>query len=59
MNHDVCRRVERELRDEILKLQKALGPFAGVVFYDNGDVTYDYSHAKPEDYRRAYDILRR
>jgi hypothetical protein len=52
---------EWELRaaKEIEKLRKALRPFAACVFNDNGDVTYDFSHAKPEDYWKAYRSLPR
>lgn len=40
------------------KLLKALRPFADCVFNDNGDVTYTFSNARPEDYFRAYRLVR-
>jgi hypothetical protein len=47
-----------EQKAEIERLRVALKPFAGVVYNDNGDVTYDYSSVSREHYWAAYQALK-
>lgn len=43
---------------EIERLRAILEPFAAAVYNDNGNVTYDTSHIRPEAYWHAYVALR-
>lgn len=47
------------LAARVAVLEAVLKPFSDVVYNDNGDVTFDYSNLKEDDYWRAYWKLRR
>lgn len=49
--------IERQAK-QIATLRKALKPFAGCVFNDNGDMTVDRSSIDHDDFVRAYITLR-
>lgn len=45
--------------EKIEALRKALKPFAGRVFNDNGDMTINTASPSPEDYIQAYFAMKK